>query len=246
MAGSWSAANLTDGFIPADIFPRWGGKADAAKLVEAGLWHPDEVDGEAGWRFHDWLIHQPDARTVKLKQEAESRAGSKGNHLRWHTKRGVVDPECEHCKASGTRSPTRSGPRSGNLIAPESPVPALPVLKDQNPSASAAAERRTAVDDEFAAWWQQYPLKKDKGHAAKAYRAARRKVSAEVLLEGLQRQLPDLQRREPAKIPYAATWLNGERWADEPNPDPGRPQLRLAPSGEPVIPFAPDDKRYGR
>ena len=97
LAGSWSMATETDGFIPAAVLARWGTKTDAARLVAAGFWDEAEKDGETGWQFHDWLTYQPDARTMRLKQEAESKAGSEGNHRRWHKRRGVFDPECSFC-----------------------------------------------------------------------------------------------------------------------------------------------------
>ena len=97
LAGSWSMHSHTDGFIPESVIARWGTKKDAAKLVEVGFWLPTEKDGEKGWLFHDWLKYQPDARTMQLKQDAESAAGSFGNHVRWHKRRNVVDPECSFC-----------------------------------------------------------------------------------------------------------------------------------------------------
>jgi hypothetical protein len=30
-------------------------------------------------------------------------------------------------------------------------------------------------------------------------------------------QSPEMLNREPSKRPYGATWLNGERWEDEPS-----------------------------
>jgi len=96
---------------------------------------------------------------------------------------------------------------------------------EENPSASAAAERggdalspAKQIEADFAEWYGLYPLKKDKGHALKAYRAARRKkgVTREVLLDALRQQLAELQGRVPEKRPYPGTWLNGERWEDEP------------------------------
>lgn len=53
-AFSWSIAQGTDGLIPSDVLRVLDGtKAEAAKLVEVGLWEP--VEG--GWMFHDWLGH---------------------------------------------------------------------------------------------------------------------------------------------------------------------------------------------
>ncbi len=97
LAGSWCMSSETDGFVPESVLTRWGTAKDAAQLVAVGLWYVDHRDGEDGWGFHDWLTYQPDARTLRLVREAESKAGSKGNHMRWHVRRKVVDPECLHC-----------------------------------------------------------------------------------------------------------------------------------------------------
>ena len=73
LAGSWSADNLTDGFIPARVLARWGTATDAKRLVEAGLWFPDAHKGETGWRFHDWTSFQPSRSAVedRRKKNAE-------------------------------------------------------------------------------------------------------------------------------------------------------------------------------
>ncbi len=98
MAGSWCMASETDGFVPTDVLGRWGTRRDAEKLCSVGFWFADTHEGEDGWRFHDWLKYQPDARTIRLKQEAESEGGSHGNHVRWHARRKVKDPECRFCR----------------------------------------------------------------------------------------------------------------------------------------------------
>lgn len=100
LAGSWCMSSETDGFVPESILSRWGTRRDAAQLVKVGLWFADTDKGEYGWRFHDWLTYQPDARTMRLKQEAESAGGSHGNHVRWHVRRKVTDPECGFCTAA--------------------------------------------------------------------------------------------------------------------------------------------------
>lgn len=124
LAGSYCGDNLTDGFVPERVLSRWAtpakGKRLALALVAAGLWFPDEHDGEAGWRFHDWHLRNPDAASVKAKRDAESAAGSLGNHRRWHLKRGITVPDCEHC-----RVPDREGDRGGES-PPNPPVPSRP------------------------------------------------------------------------------------------------------------------------
>lgn len=94
-AGSWSAAHLTDGFIPATLLASFGAKrSHADALVKAGLW---QVEPD-GYRFRDWLDYQPSAHDVKLGEDAESRGGKFGNHIRWHKRRRVRDPMCPFCK----------------------------------------------------------------------------------------------------------------------------------------------------
>ena len=102
LAGSWCMSAETDGFVPESILTRWGTRKDAERLVDVGFWDIAEQKGESGWQFHDWLTYQPDARTLQLVREAESKAGSFGNHKRWHINRKVNDPECSHCKEAAS------------------------------------------------------------------------------------------------------------------------------------------------
>lgn len=78
LAGSWCADNLMDGFVPAEVLPRWGTKADAAALVKAGLWHPEERDGEPGWVFHNWSEFQPTKASVEERRRQKAEAGRIG------------------------------------------------------------------------------------------------------------------------------------------------------------------------
>lgn len=111
--------------------------------------------------------------------------------------------------------------------------------------ASADAER-TSVEDDFAEWWGLYPRKKDKGHALKAYRTARKQASAQQLLDGLADQLDELRARPVDKIPYAATWLNGTRWLDEPDEAETQPSSWRPPAALPKCPadIADDPEAY--
>ena len=83
---------------------------------------------------------------------------------------------------------------------------------------------------EFTAWWAAYPHKR--GRRTDAFRAyvkarkgqkvystdpARKPVTAEQLLEAVQRFGAEVKRtRCPIdKIPHGSTWLNGDSWTDE-------------------------------
>lgn len=89
-AGSWSSAQLTDGFIPTHMANAMANAmanpCDQDALVMAGLWN--EVDG--GFRFHEWQDFQPSAEAEKEKRKAtsaaRSRAGKAGAEARWNGK----------------------------------------------------------------------------------------------------------------------------------------------------------------
>ena len=129
LAGSWSADNLTDGFVPVSILPRWGNSRDAAKLCEVGLWHPDTQDGEQGWRFHEWTERQP-TRAQKMAERAErAKAGKAGGFASGRSRR--------EAKANQVAS--------GLLEPPSRPVPTRPALVPSTDQAQ-VANARAALD----------------------------------------------------------------------------------------------------
>lgn len=73
-----------------------------------------------------------------------------------------------------------------------------------------------AAPDRFDEFWSRYPRKTGKANARKSWDKAIRKHTAETILAGLEANMRDLGSREPQYVPHAATWLNGERWNDEP------------------------------
>lgn len=130
LAGSWSMDNLTDGFVPDDVLTRWGTRADAGRLVAAGLWYVDEHAGERGWRFHDWATFQPSAAVTAAVKAKEAEAGVLGNHRRWHVARGISDPDCEFCYRVPDQEPDgvpddlpESGPESPPIPPEPEPEP---------------------------------------------------------------------------------------------------------------------------
>lgn len=76
---------------------------------------------------------------------------------------------------------------------------------------------------EFESWYSAYPRREGRGQAFKAYRAARKKVSAEILLNAVKRDALRFEGKERQFIPHPATWLNGERWTDDPQQQNSKP-----------------------
>src|SRR3990167_3407031 len=81
------------------------------------------------------------------------------------------------------------------------------------------------IETEFAVWWAAWPRKVARGAAARAYRRARKLADAPTLLAGVRAYTAALARLKAngqfvPEICYPATWLNGERWADETQAQP--------------------------
>lgn len=64
-AGSWSAQQLTDGFVPDHMIATLGNRAQARRLCDVRLWH--QIEG--GYQFHEWS----DAGRQPTRAETESR-----------------------------------------------------------------------------------------------------------------------------------------------------------------------------
>jgi len=76
VAGSWSGANLSDGFVPDHVLPRLlpDSATLAQQLVAAGLWKRTR----GGYKFHDWDAYQPAASDVRAMREKRAAAGRIG------------------------------------------------------------------------------------------------------------------------------------------------------------------------
>lgn len=117
LAGAWAGKNRTDGWVPEDELDRWDDDWQPLvdRLVKAGFWWPHKRDGEPGYGFNDWHDYNDPA-------DAASKAGTFGNHVRWHVNEKKVDPECDHCPKEPEAPEDRPdiGGRSGGESHPES------------------------------------------------------------------------------------------------------------------------------
>ena len=81
-------------------------------------------------------------------------------------------------------------------------------------------KERYSTEDGFDEWYAEYPKKVGKGQARVKYHAACKKTSPESLLEAVKKFAASQAGKDQKYIPHPATWLNGERWADEDHPPP--------------------------
>lgn len=80
------------------------------------------------------------------------------------------------------------------------------------------------TDDGFDTFWSTYPRKIGKGAARKAWAKALKTADAATITAGAARYATERAGQDPKYTPHPATWLNAERWADEPE----QPRLRAA------------------
>lgn len=74
-------------------------------------------------------------------------------------------------------------------------------------------------DDGFDEFWQHVPRKVAKGDARKAFKAALKKAPLDQIMNGMECYAASVKGKDPQYIAHPATWLNGERWADEAKTD---------------------------
>lgn len=210
VAGSWSADHLTDGFIPDYVAARLmpGGHAMAEKLVDAGLWFPDELDGDDGWRFHDWDEFQPTADEVEAKREAarermrrvRSNRQSRSGDVRANTPGTDSEQEAKFSE----RSP--------------SPEPVPDPTRTSTPTVAASGDDHPP-DDGFEDFWGAYPrgpAGKPGGDGPKKRAAQRwrRMTVAQrtAALDAVGHYAAHVQADGGPRACHASTWLNDERW----------------------------------
>lgn len=208
IAGTWSAKELTDGFVPDYQLEELGGRVvDADNLVRVGLWV--RVDG--GYEFSNWGEYQPTKAEIEAQREKEAERKRKWRESRESQResRGTdAGRDAGHQQASGHPDPTR-------------PDPALPITTDV-----------VTVPDRFDEFWEKWPRKVDKPAAQRAWKKAVKKIPAQRLVELTAAYASHPYLPEKAFIPNPATWLNGERWNDDP-PPPRDNVSQLQPKTDP-------------
>lgn len=85
IAGTWSASQELDGFVPEHMVNLWASNGTELGLVleDAGLWKRDAA--QAGWRFHDFLDYNPSKEELaerRAKESARKAGGSRKESAR--------------------------------------------------------------------------------------------------------------------------------------------------------------------
>ncbi|MFE3059091.1 hypothetical protein [Nocardia sp. NPDC059239] len=183
-------------------------------FVERGLIQRYSVDGKAflfitGWSKHQRVVNPNNPRyPVPTSENAVTREGLT-----------TSSRESNETLAPGTGEQRNRGEESSpteNSCSTAAPPNVTP------PARGSGAKARTKPGDPrgFADFWAAYPRRTARGAAVKAYAKAIKTTDPAVLLAAARRYAEDPNRNAEFTC-HAATWLNQERWSDEPLPTRG-------------------------
>lgn len=151
-AGSWSAQQLTEGHVPAQIAATLGKATEARRLVDVGLW----VEVEDGYDFHEWGDRQPskaqveaDRHAARERQRRAREAAKSRGESRQESRRDI---DGSHGPPGPALPVVPNGTTSGGGVPPKRRSPERPIPDDWQPTQTHrdyAAEHRLDLDKEI-------------------------------------------------------------------------------------------------
>lgn len=187
-------------------------------------------DGTCSWPSQDWIAFRARCtdRTVRNHLRALESRGviCKGNpkfvdHIRTDRRPTVWDLNLDATRAENSSGRKIQVERPENLSTTTGKSESNDRKRvSDKPSRHVHEPSRTVhdhslMDQQFDEWWSHYPKKVAKGQARKAFRSAMKKISFDDLVQATDSLARASRNTEKRFIPNPATWLNGERWADE-------------------------------
>lgn len=149
---------------------------------------------------------------VQKRIEANKNNGAKGGRPK-----SLKDNETDKAMGSGSHNPNHN---------PEKPTQPQPHTQQKISDAEASQKRaraeakaaaEEALKSEFDEWWARYPHKVgSKALVMKSFTKARKAAEQSTLLEALERYVTRLARPNAPNPCNPTTWLNQERWNDQP------------------------------
>ncbi|MEV8523204.1 helix-turn-helix domain-containing protein [Streptomyces sp. NPDC052000] len=221
------------------------------RLEKAGLIRRDgTVDGRTRWQLAMELI-RPKTDWADLEREedafraaaAERKRRSRSKDVTRSTPVTVTDFECVTVtdSESVTGDVTHSTPSRHALKVRPSRTQCRPnhqqpsdnqIPKSSSPATASAAADVPQPDHHlkaFGAFWSNYPKKRDREEAKKAWIAAiERGVDPDLMVKSAQAYARERHGKDATFTKYPANWLNKGCYDDEPDPEPpaanGTPQ----------------------
>jgi hypothetical protein len=189
-----SARAKRDGELPASLASRLWSRKTINELVARGRWHRGHGCGSETCILgsgEGYVVHDfLRYNPSSAKRDATSDARRDAARTRWGDANSTGSPDTLALGA---------GDRSGD--------------------ASRVGVGKSKESADFVTFYEHaYPRREGRGAARKAWEKAVLKAEPSEIIEGAARFAAD-PNREPAYTPHPATWLNQERWSDDPLPN---------------------------
>jgi hypothetical protein len=140
--GSWSAQQLTDGFVPAAVANLYGTRACARALVAAGLW----LEADGGYQFHDWADKNPLREDVEANREQKRAAGRVGGKAsgksRAQSKQEPSTSEAERLPSGSELPNTRPDPSQPDQL----PAPTVLTARSETQRSKALTDAYSSLE----------------------------------------------------------------------------------------------------
>lgn len=151
----------------------------------------------------------------KKKKKQEDNAAERARKKR--KRNNSAGPTAGHPSDDPVDIPPDTQPLSAGQHAVVPPENALKEKGSRREEESPLPPKRgTKVVEGFSAWYAIYPLKRDPGHAEKAFaKAVREGTPPETLMQGAHRYALSVFGKDQQFTKYPTTWLNGRCWLDE-------------------------------
>lgn len=211
LAGSWSSANLTNGFVPDHVLARLtaDGPALAQELALVGLWKRTR----GGYLFHDWADYNPNSEAVKRERDE---ARKRMRNLRKKRRSNPESPD-QTANCSAEHDPNVRANLSERSADVRDPVPVPEGSSNEEPS-SPPKRRGGRTDPDFEKFYEIYPKHTGRLAAEAAWKKAIRRAPPATIIAGAERYAAERAGQEAQFTKGPAPWLNQGCWDDEPQP----------------------------
>jgi hypothetical protein len=189
----YSCQHMTDGFLDERIVARFGWAAAAEELTSNDA-EPSWVCVDGGFVIYAFCEWQMTSAAHQKKVEA-GRAG------------GLA-------KAQAKQAASKTLAGAKNVLEQN----ASKTLLEEDIDKDIEIKPSAIASPYFERWWTEYPRKVAKGTALKAFNRAIVTTSFDLLMDSVKAYAIRVANTEQQYILHAATWLNQERWHDEPEP----------------------------
>ncbi|MGC7464231.1 hypothetical protein QT654_20600 [Xanthomonas citri pv. citri] len=228
----WATADqhTSEGWMPG-LTPRQidrkTGVAGMASALQIVGWIQVADDGITLSRFteHNGASAKSRGETARRVQEHRKRA-SNGKSVTDQEQVRYLEKELEkekdlEAKATGQQAGHDAEPRDElpqDIAKPDAPAPVDEAPAAETPKRiTSTGKKQTA--EHFPRFWAAYPVKKGKADALKKWKSKGCDAMADQIIAHVRRMEREDDDWLRGFIPHGSTYINGERWEDEPKKD---------------------------